>query len=30
MALKKYGLVVEGAKDGDYFKYQLAGQGDES
>ena len=28
MALKKYGLVVEGAKDGDYFKYQLAGQGD--
>jgi predicted transcriptional regulator len=30
MALKKYGLVVEGAKDGDYFKYQLAAQGDES
>jgi predicted transcriptional regulator len=29
MALKKYGLVVEGAKDGDYFKYQLVGQGDE-
>jgi predicted transcriptional regulator len=29
MALKKYGLVVEGAKDGNYFKYQLAGQGDE-
>ena len=29
MALKKYGLVVEGAKDGDYFKYQLAGQGDQ-
>ena len=29
MALKKYGLVVEGAKDGDYFKYQLAGQGEE-
>ena len=28
MALKKYGLVVEGTKDGDYFKYQLAGQGD--
>ena len=28
MALKKYGLIVEGAKDGDYFKYQLAGQGD--
>ena len=30
MALKKYGLVVEGDKDGDYFKYQLAAQGDES
>jgi predicted transcriptional regulator len=29
MALKKYGLVVEGAKDGNYFKYQLAGQGEE-
>jgi len=29
MALKKYGLVVEGDKDGNYFKYQLAGQGDE-
>jgi predicted transcriptional regulator len=29
MALKKYGLVAEGAKDGSYFKYQLAGQGDE-
>jgi len=28
MALKKYGLVVEGPKDGNYFKYQLAGQGD--
>lgn len=25
-ALRKYGQVVEGAKDGDYFKYQLAGQ----
>ncbi|MEN8245712.1 MAG: winged helix-turn-helix domain-containing protein [Thermodesulfobacteriota bacterium] len=22
--LKKYGEVVEGAKDGDYFKYQVA------
>jgi hypothetical protein len=30
MALKKYGLIIEGDKDGDYFKYQLAGQGDES
>lgn len=30
MALKKYGLVVEGSKEGDYFKYQFAGQGDES
>jgi predicted transcriptional regulator len=29
MALKKYGLVVEGAKDGSYFRYQLARQGDE-
>jgi Fic family protein len=28
MALKKYGLVAEGPKDGNYFKYQLAGQGD--
>jgi DNA-directed RNA polymerase specialized sigma subunit len=25
-ALRKYGQVVEGAKDGDYFKYQLADQ----
>lgn len=24
MALKKYGQVIEGVKDGDYFKYQLA------
>jgi predicted transcriptional regulator len=23
MALKKYGQVIEGVKDGDYFKYQL-------
>jgi predicted Rossmann fold nucleotide-binding protein DprA/Smf involved in DNA uptake len=23
-ALRKYGEVVEGAKDGDYFRYQLA------
>ncbi len=23
MALKKYGQVAEGAKEGDYFKYQL-------
>lgn len=23
MALKKYGQVIEGLKDGDYFKYQL-------
>ena len=23
MALKKYGQVIEGAKDGDYFIYQL-------
>ncbi len=23
MALKKYGQVLEGTKDGDYFKYQL-------
>ena len=23
--LKKYGTVAEGAKDGDYFKYELAG-----
>ena len=23
--LKKYGVLTEGAKDGDYFKYQLAG-----
>ncbi len=22
--MKKYGLLVEGAKDGDYFKYQAA------
>ncbi len=25
MALKKYGQVAEGEKDGDYFKYALAG-----
>jgi uncharacterized protein (DUF305 family) len=25
-ALRKYGEVVEGAKDGDYFRYQLAAQ----
>lgn len=24
--LKKYGTVLEGAKDGDYFKYELAGE----
>jgi predicted transcriptional regulator len=30
MALKKYGLVVEGEKEGSYFKYQLARQGDET
>jgi Fic family protein len=24
-ALRKYGVLIEGAKDGDYFKYQLAG-----
>jgi hypothetical protein len=23
--LKKFGTVLEGAKDGDYFKYELAG-----
>ncbi len=23
--LRKYGMVAEGEKDGDYFKYQLAG-----
>lgn len=23
--LRKYGILTEGAKDGDYFKYQLAG-----
>ena len=23
--LRKFGMVVEGKKDGDYFKYQLAG-----
>jgi len=23
MALKKYGQVIEGLKDGDYFKYQM-------
>ena len=23
MALKKYGQIIEGAKDGDYFTYQL-------
>ena len=26
MALKKYGEVVEGEKDGGYFQYELAGQ----
>jgi len=24
--MKKYGLVSEGEKDGDYFKYQLTSQ----
>jgi Fic family protein len=24
-ALRKYGVLIEGAKDGDYFKYKLAG-----
>jgi Fic family protein len=23
--LRKYGVLIEGPKDGDYFKYQLAG-----
>jgi len=23
-SLKKYGMVIEGSKDGDYFKYELA------
>jgi len=30
MALKKYGLIIEGEKEGDYFKYQIAGQGGQS
>ena len=24
--LKKYGIILEGAKDGDYLKYELAGE----
>ena len=28
MAMKKYGMVAEGKKDGDYFRYALAAAGD--